>query len=176
MLVMPRITVADLYHNEIQSSAFAEITKAHRKAGTKNRKVGRGDIITGLFHKSQLEARKAFTPKTNDKSVPETYQARTKKAKRKRSSTNSCTEPQGTKTVKQLGNARACVFACMFICFVMYLICAYVYVLRVCLFILDNMITYAHITDGACSYYQRLRAIGEHFLVSLISSPVYYRM
>ena len=57
------------------------------------------------LHNSQLEAREAVTSKTNYKSISEAYQARTKKPKRKRSSTNnSCTEPQGTKTLQQLRN------------------------------------------------------------------------
>ena len=93
-----------LVHSYRQSGAFAEITKVHRKAGTKNRKVGHGDIITGFLHESQLEARKAVTPETSGRSVPETYQARTKKPKYKRSSTNSCTKPQGTRFVKRLVN------------------------------------------------------------------------
>ena len=74
--------------------------KPHRKAATKNRKVAHAKILTGSLHKLQLEAREAFTSKTDLKSVPEACQARTKKPKRKRSPTNSCTEPQGTKIVK----------------------------------------------------------------------------
>ena len=67
--------------------------KPHRKAGSKKRKVTHAKPLTGFVHKSQLEAREAVTSKTNAKSVPEAYQARTKKPKRKRSPTNSCTEP-----------------------------------------------------------------------------------
>ena len=69
--------------------------------GTKKRKVAFAKILTRFLHKAQLEARETVT---DLKSVPEAYQATTKKHKRKRSSTNSCTEPQGTKTVNQLGN------------------------------------------------------------------------
>ena len=58
-----------------------------------------------LKYSLQLEAREAITSKTDLKSVPEAYQARrTKKSKTKRSPTNTCTEPQGIKTVKQLEN------------------------------------------------------------------------
>ena len=51
--------------------------------------------LTGL-HNSQLEAHEAVTSKTDLKWVPESYQARIKKPKRKQN--------QGTKTLKQLGN------------------------------------------------------------------------
>ena len=94
-------------HSEIQSSAVAEITpypKIYSKVGTKTRKMAHGKILTGSLHDSQLEAREAVIAKKNVKSVPEAYQARTKKPNRKKSSTNSCTEPQGTRTVKQSGN------------------------------------------------------------------------
>ena len=53
----------------------------------------------GLFINHNLKHVKPLHPR---QSVPEAYQARTKKPKRW--PTNSCTEPQGTKTVKQLGN------------------------------------------------------------------------
>ena len=45
--------------------------KPHRKAGTKKRKIADAKILTGSFHKSQLEGREAVTPKTDLKSVPE---------------------------------------------------------------------------------------------------------
>ena len=71
--------------------------KAHRKAGTKKRKVALAKILTGPRHKSQLEAREAVTYNSTPdlKSGPEAYQARTKKPKHKRSPTNSCIEPLG---------------------------------------------------------------------------------
>ena len=61
-------------------------------------------ILTGSIHKSQLEAHETVTSKTKYTLVPEAYQARAKKPKRKPSSTNTCTERHGTKTVKQVGN------------------------------------------------------------------------
>ena len=68
------------------------------------KKVARAKILTRFLHKSQLEARETVTSKIDLKLVPEAYQARTKKPKRKRSPIDSCTESQGTKTVKQIGN------------------------------------------------------------------------
>ena len=58
-------------------------------------------ILPESVRKSQLEVREAVTPKTNRKSIPEAYRARTTRHKRKRSPTNNC-KLQGTKTVKQL--------------------------------------------------------------------------
>ena len=101
------IMCADQYRNINQSSAFEMImssTKPQRKAGTKKRQVAHATIFTGSVHKTQLEAREAVTSKTDLNSVPEAYHSITKNPKRKRSPTNSCTEPQGTKTVNQLGN------------------------------------------------------------------------
>ena len=72
--------------------------KTQRKVGTKKRMVAHAEILTGFLRNSQLEASEAVTCKTDPKSVPEAYLARTKKPKRKRLPTNSCTEPQGTKT------------------------------------------------------------------------------
>ena len=84
------------------------IPKTHRKAGTKYRKVGHAKILTGSLYKSHFEAHEAATFKTDNESVPEAYPARRiKKSKRKRSPSNTCTEPQGVKTVKQLGNTAA---------------------------------------------------------------------
>ena len=57
-----------------------------------------------MLKSSQLEASEAVTSKTNYQSISEGCKARRKNPKSKRSSTNSCTEPQGTKTVDQLGN------------------------------------------------------------------------
>ena len=65
--------------------------------GTKKRKMTHAKILFGFIRDSQLEAREAVTSKTNAKSVPEAYQARTKKPKL----INSCTESQRTKIVKQ---------------------------------------------------------------------------
>ena len=68
--------------------------KPHRKAGSKKRKVAHDKILTGSFHQTQLEVGEAVTSKTDLKSVPEAYEASAKKPKRKRSPTNSCTEPR----------------------------------------------------------------------------------
>ena len=73
--------------------------KTHKKAGNKKKKVVHAEILTGSLHKSQLEAPEVVTSKTHYKLALEAHQARTKKPKRKRSPTNSCTEPQGTRIV-----------------------------------------------------------------------------
>ena len=65
--------------------------------------MAHAEILTVFLHNSQLEAREAVTCKTDAKSVPEPYQASTKKPKRKRLPTNRYTEPQAQR-LKQSGN------------------------------------------------------------------------
>ena len=79
--------------------------KPHGKKETNSntRQMTHAKILRGSLHNSQFEAHEVATSKTKYKSVSEAYEAGTNKPKRKQSSTNSCTEPQGTKSVKPLG-------------------------------------------------------------------------
>ena len=97
MLILP------LLINITVISSRVPYPKFDRKARSQKRKPAHAEILTGSLHKSQLESREAVTSKTHYKTASEAHQARTKKHKRKRSSTNSCTEPQG-KDFKQIGN------------------------------------------------------------------------
>ena len=98
------ITIVDSYHSGIQSNAFAEIMlypKAHRKTGTKKRNVTHAKLLTGPLVYHNLKHVKPLHPRRQYQKLTKLTR---KKSERKRSSTNSCTQTQGTKTAKQSGN------------------------------------------------------------------------